>query len=179
MVCSFHIFFLLYLTILFLDKQALKPPPAFQRKADSQSARSLPAFLRIRSGFRLSASRYFLDVYKRQGAASAVAAELLAKKDARVLGIIGAGAQGRSHLEGMLCVRPGLKEVRVYDIRPEAAASYKAEMEARFGINVTVAATAREAAEECDIICTLTPSKEAYPVSYTHLWGHVYLIWCI
>lgn len=98
----------------------------------------------------------------RTGAASAVATELLSRKDSRVLGIIGAGAQGRSHLEAMLCVRPGLEEIKVYDIRPEAAADYKAEMEARFGIDVTVAASVQEAAEGSDIICTLTPAKEAY-----------------
>lgn len=98
----------------------------------------------------------------RTGAVSGVATDLLARKDAKVLGIIGAGAQGRSHLEAMLCVRPDLELVKIYDIRPEAAQKYKEEMEARFGKPVQVCASPKEAAVDSDIICTVTPSKEAY-----------------
>ena len=57
--------------------------------------------------------------------------EALARKDAKVLGMIGAGAQGRSHLEAMLCVRPDIELVKIYDIRPEAAQKYKEDMEAK------------------------------------------------
>lgn len=98
----------------------------------------------------------------RTGAVSGVATDLLAKKDAKTLGIVGAGAQGRSHLEAMLCVRPGIESVKVYDIRPEAAQKYKEEMEQRFGRPVTVCASPKEAVSDCDIVCTVTPSKEAY-----------------
>lgn len=98
----------------------------------------------------------------RTGAVSGVATNLLASPDARVLALIGAGAQGRSHLEAMLCVRPGISEVRVYDLRPEAAQRFKAEMEARFGRDITVCASAQEAVRDADIICTLTPSREAW-----------------
>ena len=98
----------------------------------------------------------------RTGAASGVATDLLARKDARVLGIIGAGAQGRSHLEAMLCVRPGIESIKVYDINREAAQRFQKEMEEKFGRPVTVAGSAREAAEDSDIICTVTPSKDPY-----------------
>ena len=56
----------------------------------------------------------------RTGAVSAVATDLLARADADKLAIIGAGAQGRSHLEACMCVR-NIKEVSVYDISDEAA----------------------------------------------------------
>ena len=98
----------------------------------------------------------------RTGAVSGVATDLLARKDAKMLAIIGAGAQGRSHLEAMLCVRPQIEEVRVCDIRREAAEWYKAEMETKFGKPVTVCETVQEAVCGADIICTLTPSKEPY-----------------
>jgi ornithine cyclodeaminase len=98
----------------------------------------------------------------RTGAVSGVATDLLARKDAKVLGIIGAGAQGRSHLEAMLCVRPSIETVKIYDIRTEAALKYKEEMEKKFGRPVTVCASQKEAIEGSDIICTVTPSKEAY-----------------
>lgn len=98
----------------------------------------------------------------RTGAVSGVATELLAREDAKILGIIGAGAQGRSHLEAMLTVRPKLQKVKVYDIREEAALRYQEEMERKFGISIEVCHSPEEAAMDADILCTLTPSKEPY-----------------
>ncbi len=98
----------------------------------------------------------------RTGAVSGVATDLLARKDAKRLAVIGAGAQGRSHMAAMLHVRPGLQSAAVYDIRPEAAARYAAEMTEKYGIPVEAAPSARAAVEGADIICTVTPSKEAY-----------------
>lgn len=98
----------------------------------------------------------------RTGAVSGVATDLLAKRDAKSLAIIGAGAQGKSHLEAMLCVRPGIHQVKVYDIRREAAENYQQEMEARFGIPVIVEDSAEAAVIGADIICTVTSSKDPY-----------------
>lgn len=98
----------------------------------------------------------------RTGAVSGVATDLLARKDAKKVAIIGAGAQGRGHLEAMLLVRPSLCEVSVYDIRPEAAEKYAAEMGQKHHVPVKVAASVEEAVQDADIICTVTPSKEAY-----------------
>jgi ornithine cyclodeaminase len=98
----------------------------------------------------------------RTGAVSGVATDLLANKDARSLGIIGAGAQGRSHLEAMLAVRPGIETINVYDVNKNAAQRYKQEMEEKFQKSITVCDSVQEAVADCDIVCTLTPSKEAY-----------------
>lgn len=98
----------------------------------------------------------------RTGAVSGVATDLLAREDARTLGIIGAGAQGRSHLEAMLTVRPGIDTIKVYDKNRCASERYQKEMEAKFGRKIVISESVREAAEGSDIVCTLTPSKEAY-----------------
>jgi ornithine cyclodeaminase/alanine dehydrogenase-like protein (mu-crystallin family) len=98
----------------------------------------------------------------RTGAASGVATDLLARPDAHVLAIIGAGAQGRSHLAAMLQVRPRIDEVRVFDVREEAARLYARRMSELHGIPVRTCASAREAVEGADIICTLTPSVEPF-----------------
>ena len=50
----------------------------------------------------------------RTGCVSAVATDLLAKKDAHCLALIGAGAQARSHLAAIRLVRP-VDQVRVFD----------------------------------------------------------------
>lgn len=98
----------------------------------------------------------------RTGAVSAVATDLLARKDSRSLALIGAGAQARSHLEAILCVRPQIQQVWVYDIRPEAAQKFRTEMEAKFPVSISVCTGVKEAVKDADIICTVTPSKEAY-----------------
>ena len=98
----------------------------------------------------------------RTGAVSGVATDLLARKDAKKLTIIGAGAQARSHMAAMMIVRPSIEMVSVYDIRPEAAEKFAAEMERKYGVPVKVCAGVQEAVADADIICTMTPSKEAY-----------------
>ena len=97
----------------------------------------------------------------RTGAVSGVATDLLARKDAHTLAIIGAGAQGRSHLAAIREVRE-IREVRVYDLDQGRAETYCREMSEKYGISVTAAASAKEAVQGADIICTLTPSKEPY-----------------
>ncbi len=97
----------------------------------------------------------------RTGAVSAAATSVLAKDDASKLAIIGCGAQGRSHLEAMLCVRP-VKEVICYDIIQEAAEAFAKEQSMKFNINIKTAGSVEEAVKDADIICTLTPSKEPY-----------------
>lgn len=97
----------------------------------------------------------------RTGAVSAVATDLLARKDAKKLAIIGAGAQGRSHLAAILCVR-NIEEVTVFDLRPESARKYAEEMQKKYGIPVNVSESAEECVRDADVICTLTPSKEPF-----------------
>lgn len=69
---------------------------------------------------------------KRTGASGGVAIKLLAKKNASVIMICGAGAQGRTQLEAAKVVRPGLKKVYVYDIRPENIKRYIEEMSSKY-----------------------------------------------
>lgn len=95
----------------------------------------------------------------RTAAASAAVTDVLARPDATSLAVLGAGLQGRRHLEAMACVRP-LTEVTVWDLRPEAAARYAAEMHERTGLPVRACGTPAEAVKDADIVCTVTPSKE-------------------
>jgi ornithine cyclodeaminase len=87
----------------------------------------------------------------RTAAVSAVATDALARPDARVLAILGAGEQARRHLEAMPLVRD-ITALRVWDIHPEAARRFAEEA----GRPVTLCATAGEAAQGADILCTVT-----------------------
>lgn len=95
----------------------------------------------------------------RTGAVSAVATDVLARRDAHTMAIIGAGAQARSHTAAIVSVRK-IDAITVYDMRPEASAAFKAEIEAQYGIAVTICQSVAECVKDADIICTLTPSRE-------------------
>ena len=93
----------------------------------------------------------------RTGAVSAVATDLLAQPGAGRLALLGAGAQGRSHLEAIALIRR-LTDVAVWDARPENAQKFAAEMAKSTGCPIRICSSAEEAARDADIICTLTPS---------------------
>ena len=90
---------------------------------------------------------------KRTGAASAISARHLARPDSSVLGILGCGVQGRSHVEA-LKVLFGLKKVIAYDVSPEAAAQYAADVSVSFDLEVVPVKSPREAVSGCDIVVT-------------------------
>ncbi len=89
----------------------------------------------------------------RTGAAAAVAAGVLARHDARVLAILGAGVQGRSHLEALPRVRD-FDEIRVASRTPEHAAVLAAgHAKAR------PAGSFAEAAAGADVVCCCTDAR--------------------
>ena len=94
----------------------------------------------------------------RTGAASGAATDLLARQDAHTAAIFGAGVQGRTQLEAVCAVRP-IQETWIYDLSPERAAAYAAEMSQRLSLPVRVAATPTEAVRQTDVICTATTSS--------------------
>ncbi len=94
----------------------------------------------------------------RTGAASGVATDLLARSDARVAAIFGAGAQARTQLEAVCTVRP-IQTVWVFDPVPGAAAAYVAEMRMRsrpIPRGLRVAESPAQAVSQADVICTAT-----------------------
>jgi ornithine cyclodeaminase/alanine dehydrogenase-like protein (mu-crystallin family) len=55
----------------------------------------------------------------RTGAVAGVTAKYLARRDSKILTVVGAGAQGMTSLQMVLLAIPGIEEVRIVDIRPE------------------------------------------------------------
>jgi ornithine cyclodeaminase len=97
----------------------------------------------------------------RTGAASGAATDLLARTDARVAAIFGAGAQGRTQLEAVCQVRD-IEKVWVCDVNGEAAEKYAEEMRERGGRipgDIVVASSSTEAVREADVICTATTAR--------------------
>jgi len=93
---------------------------------------------------------------KRTGAATAVAAKHLARPDSATVGIIACGVQGRSNLEALSVVFD-IARVKAYDIVPECATAYAAEMGERLGLTIDVVSHPRDAVVGSDIVVTSGP----------------------
>ena len=88
-----------------------------------------------------------------------VGAKYLARKDSRVIAIIGCGFEGRTHLKVMNELF-NVEEVRAFDIIKEAKAQFKEEMSEELKLNIRAVDSAKEAAKGADVICMVTTAKE-------------------
>jgi ornithine cyclodeaminase/alanine dehydrogenase-like protein (mu-crystallin family) len=98
----------------------------------------------------------------RTAAVTAAATDALARDDATVLAIIGAGVQGRAHLTALASRRPW-REIRIASRRPEAAQALAARAGELAGDRASVVAavaSAREAVQGADVVVCATSSAE-------------------
>ncbi len=97
----------------------------------------------------------------RTGAAGGIAAKHLARKDSRIVGLVGAGTQARTQLIALLSLYGRFDEVRVWSRTAESRRRYVMEMEKEVDEKTEIfpVNSVREAVEEADIIVTTTPSR--------------------
>lgn len=95
----------------------------------------------------------------RTGAASGLATRLLAREDARTVGIIGTGLQARTQLEAVALARK-LEQVQAFSRDASRREQFANEMTARLGLPVIPVATAEEAVRGADILVTSTTSTK-------------------
>lgn len=112
----------------------------------------------VATGYPLLLSEMTLLTALRTAATSALAARYLAPKDARVMAMIGNGAQAEFQALAFraLC---GITELRLYDIDP-AATRKCAENLAGRGLKLTLCSSAEEAVQGAQIITTCTADKQ-------------------
>ena len=91
----------------------------------------------------------------RTGAASGVATRALARPDAEIVGLFGAGWQAEGHLEAIAAVRP-LRRVKVFARNAERLAAFCEKMSQRLAIEVVAAASPEETVRDSDIVSTVT-----------------------
>ena len=107
-------------------------------------------------GLRVVLEADFLGMM-RTGAASGVATRWLARPDAEILGVFGAGWQAEGHLEAIAAVRP-LRRVKVFSRNAERLAAFCSKMAERLKIEVVPASSAEETVRGSDIVSTITTS---------------------
>lgn len=93
---------------------------------------------------------------QRTGAATALAAKYLARKESRTAGIVACGVQGRSNLAALAC-QFKLDKVRAYDLHPEVSRRFAAEMAETLGIEIEPVANVAEAVRNLDLVVTSGP----------------------
>jgi ornithine cyclodeaminase len=91
----------------------------------------------------------------RTGAAGGIAAKWLARPNAAVVGIFGAGWQARSQLEALCKVRP-IERVKVQSRDAARRSLFCAEMTEKLAIEVVPAHGAEDAVRGSDIVVTIT-----------------------
>ena len=96
----------------------------------------------------------------RTGAASAVAAKFLARRNAEVVGIVGAGIQGRYNLLALKEVLPAIRVARVFDINRKTLQAYVTSMSRAVPFEVKAGESSRDVIEGADVIVTATGELE-------------------
>jgi ornithine cyclodeaminase len=95
----------------------------------------------------------------RTGAAGGVAAKWLARPEARVVGVFGAGWQAQSQIEAVCAVRP-VERVKVHARDRDRLERFCRAMTQRVGREVVPAASPRETVEGSDMVVTITTAAE-------------------
>jgi ornithine cyclodeaminase/alanine dehydrogenase-like protein (mu-crystallin family) len=95
----------------------------------------------------------------RTAAASAVATDALARKDARQLAILGYGEQAATHARAISKVRR-LESIKIWGRSPERARDFAERMQAELAVPVASSSEVQDAVAEAGIICTVTSASE-------------------
>lgn len=92
------------------------------------------------------------------GGHAVVAAKYLARKDSSILTVVGCGEEALSGVRGFLTAFPGLKELRLCDLRPEAMARLAEEFKDR--LEVKCIPNAQDAVPGTDMLLMVTTARK-------------------
>ena len=95
----------------------------------------------------------------RTAAVSGLATRILAKKNSKILAILGSGIQARTHIEAMTTIL-NLEEIRVWSKNKKNAKKLVEEQRKKYAIPFRPFDTVNEAIYNADIICTTTAAVE-------------------
>ena len=122
-----------------------------------QTVTALGLLAEMRTGYPILLSEMTFLTALRTAATSALAAQHMARPDARSMAIIGNGAQAEFQALAFKALL-GVDRLRLYDIDPAATRKCMRNL-AGLGFDVTACRSAREAVDGADIITTATADK--------------------
>lgn len=127
----------------------------FFRSTDQSAVRYLIAIIDMEKNdlVALMDGHYLTAV--RTGATTGVATRYLARKDAKTIGLIGSGLEGRTNLEAVCAVR-NIEYAKVYSPNAERREFFAWEMSEKLGIRIEAVDSPEKAVEGVDIINVAT-----------------------
>jgi ornithine cyclodeaminase len=123
----------------------------------------------VNTGYPMLLSEMTILTALRTAATSAMAAKWLAPKNARVMALIGNGAQAEFQALAFRAIC-GIEDVRFYDIDPAATQKCLTNL-AGFGLKLTACANPEEAIEGAQIITTVTADKQCATILTDNMVG--------
>jgi len=114
------------------------------------------------TGIPLSVMDSIEITIRRTGAATAVAAKLLARPESRIVTICGCGSQGRIHLEALKHVFPALSTAYAFDVDENRAKRFAAEASGELLIEAIPTSGLAGAVRASDICITCTTAQRFF-----------------
>ena len=133
------------------------PPEA--RRAGLPTTIALIILNDARTGFPLAVMDGTYITKMRTGAAGAIAAKYLARKDSRIIGLVGCGSQAESQLAA-LNEYFDIGLVKVWEHKPKVKADGFIRHMKWLGLKMEVSETIPDCVREADIVVTTTPSRK-------------------
>src|SRR5438128_8927244 len=97
----------------------------------------------------------------RTGGISGVAADWMARQDARVMAIVGTGKQALAQVGAMLAVRP-IEGLQIYSPRPESRQAFAGKAREEFGLEAASCASVSEACRGAQIVTLVTRAAQPF-----------------
>ena len=97
----------------------------------------------------------------RTGGISGVAADWMAREDAKVMAIVGTGKQALAQLGAMLAVRP-IERLQIYSPRTESRQAFAGKAREEFGIEAASCASVSEACAGAQIVTLVTRAVQPF-----------------
>lgn len=136
---------------VFPGNTAMSPP--------QPSVQGLVALLDARTGAPIATCDGAALTFRKTAADSALGADLLARKDAETLLVLGAGGLAPHVIEAHTSVRPSIRKVLVWNRNADKAMALAAQM-GSFGVSVEAVTSLDEALPQADIISCVTMATE-------------------
>jgi ornithine cyclodeaminase/alanine dehydrogenase-like protein (mu-crystallin family) len=133
--------------------------PANSREGSRPNVQSVVTLFDATNGAPLAAMHGESFTAMKTAADSALAADLLALRDAATLAVLGAGGQARTHVRFHRAVRPSIRRVLVWN-RTHAAAERLAAKLREDGVDAEARTDPEAAVSEAAIVACLTASTE-------------------
>lgn len=104
----------------------------------------------------------------RTGSVPGVGVRYLARKDSRIVGLIGAGPIQKACLQGIMVDAKQAEEIRIFDLNSETATKFGEWAKEQYGVNYVVCESIEDAISTADIISSAT--SRLRPVNIRNEW---------